>query len=163
MKTAILLALLLTVTARAQSVLDAVDHYNIWAVDGGSVNTLADGEQWLILHNQDGLGIQLQPGMPAAATFQTNLVINTEDKSVQVSVAGDCWEKTYEFMSAQVYQHTYRTGLPLGAPQGQDGVVRHFDPGKDREIKWLFAAVCAAGTPGAALSAGGPKLSPYTP
>jgi hypothetical protein len=147
----------LTGAARAQSILNSVDSYN---VDGGGlVSTLANGEQWLILHNHDGLGIQLQPGMPSAATFETDIVINAGDKSVRISVAGDCWEKTYEFMGDQVYQHTYRTGLPLGAPQGPDGVIRHFEPGKDIEIYWLFAAVCTTGTPGAALGArsGGSK------
>jgi hypothetical protein len=158
MKTVLLLALvalLLTGSAGAQSILNSVDHYN---VDGlGLVGRLANGEEWFISPNQNGLGIQLQPGMPATATFETDIVINAGDKSVRISVAGDCWEKTYEFMGAQVYQHTYRTGLPLGAPQGPDGVIRHFEPGKDIEIYWLFATVCASGTPGAALSAGWSK------
>jgi hypothetical protein len=38
----------------------------------------ANGEQWVILHNQNGLGIQFQRGMPAAAAFETNIVIKTD-------------------------------------------------------------------------------------
>jgi hypothetical protein len=94
------------------------------------------------LHNQNGLGIQLQPGMPVTSTFATKVVINTDDGSVQVSVAGDCQAKTYEIMGAQPYQHKYRDRLPLGAPQGPDGVITHLEPGKDVEMIWVFATAC---------------------
>jgi hypothetical protein len=167
MKTIVLLLIALvslTGTARAQSILGGSSS-DVWAVDGGSVDTLANGEQWLILHNQGGLGIQLQPGMPAAATFETNIVINAGDDggSAQILIAGDCWEKTYSIMGAQHYQHTYRIGLPIGTPVAGDGVIRQVKPGQDVEMVSVFAAVCASGTPGAALNAGGPKLSPFIP
>jgi hypothetical protein len=153
MKTAILLALvalLLTGTVSAQSLLASVDYYNIWNLDGGSVSTLANGEQSVILHNQGGLGIELQPGMPVTTAFETNIVVNGDDDgSVQLSIAGDCWEKTYEIMGGQHYQHKYRDGLPLGAPIAGDGVIRHVKPGKDVEIVWVFATACRAGGTGA--------------
>ena len=102
--------------------------------------------RWVIIHSQNGLGIQLQPGMPATSQFSTNIVMNAPrdgvgaPQSAQLSIVGDCQAKTVEIMSLQPYQGKYRTGSPVGGPTDPDGVVRHVEP--NGPMDWVFAAVC---------------------
>jgi hypothetical protein len=151
MKTALLLALValsLTGAARAQSIAIAKSPDDSHAIADGeaTVNILANGERWVIIHSQNGLGIQLQPGMPATSQFSTNIVMNAPrdgvgaPQSAQLSIVGDCQAKTVEIMSLQPYQGKYRTGSPVGGPTDPDGVVRHVEP--NGPMDWVFAAVC---------------------
>ncbi len=140
-----LLALLLTGAARGQSIAiprSQADSHVI--ADGdGSVNDLANGERWLIINSRGGLGIQIVSGMPVGPTgqFQTNIVINIADSSVESSVVGDCKTDTYEFMSNVVYEGTYRTGKGDGEPDTLDHELKHMEPGTDME--YVFAVACA--------------------
>ena len=98
--TAILLALLLTGTARAQSIAIPDHTYEVAEVYA-TENILANGERWLLIHGQVGLCIQLQPGLPVTTQFSTNIVLPGDgDGSIQLSIVGDCQAKTFEIMSA---------------------------------------------------------------
>jgi hypothetical protein len=69
---AILLAPLLTGTARAQSI--AIPDHTYEVAEGyATENILANGKRWLLIHGQDGLGIQLQPGLPVTTSFPPTL------------------------------------------------------------------------------------------